>query len=109
MDHPPKLHGKMGSQSESLASEGLKTHINGHKNKKALAMLRLFADRTGLEPATSCVTGRHSNQLNYRSNFFIYSVTNLIVLLQTPKTFNHLLTLINGSAKIALGGISPKK
>ncbi len=27
-----------------------------------------FADRTGLEPATSAVTGRHSNQLNYRSN-----------------------------------------
>ena len=26
------------------------------------------ADRTGLEPATSAVTGRHSNQLNYRSN-----------------------------------------
>ena len=25
------------------------------------------ADRTGLEPATSGVTGRHSNQLNYRS------------------------------------------
>ncbi len=24
--------------------------------------------RTGLEPATSAVTGRHSNQLNYRSN-----------------------------------------
>jgi hypothetical protein len=27
----------------------------------------LKADRTGLEPATSAVTGRHSNQLNYRS------------------------------------------
>ena len=26
-----------------------------------------FADRTGLEPATSAVTGRHSNRLNYRS------------------------------------------
>ena len=26
-----------------------------------------YADRTGLEPATSAVTGRHSNQLNYRS------------------------------------------
>ena len=26
------------------------------------------ADRTGLEPATSAVTGRHSNQLNYRSS-----------------------------------------
>ncbi len=29
--------------------------------------LFVFADRTGLEPATSAVTGRHSNQLNYRS------------------------------------------
>src|SRR5690349_343407 len=31
--------------------------------------MRAFADRTGLEPATSAVTGRHSNQLNYRSFF----------------------------------------
>ena len=32
------------------------------------------ADRTGLEPATSAVTGQHSNQLNYRSKKlnFIY-------------------------------------
>jgi hypothetical protein len=29
--------------------------------------MRFFADRTGLEPATSAVTGQHSNQLNYRS------------------------------------------
>ncbi len=27
----------------------------------------IVADRTGLEPATSGVTGRHSNRLNYRS------------------------------------------
>lgn len=27
----------------------------------------IYADRTGLEPATSAVTGQHSNQLNYRS------------------------------------------
>ncbi len=35
----------------------------------------LCADRTGLEPATSAVTGRHSNQLNYRSmsSFFLLS------------------------------------
>ena len=26
-----------------------------------------MAERTGLEPATSGVTGRHSNHLNYRS------------------------------------------
>ena len=32
-----------------------------------------MADRTGLEPATSGVTGRHSNQLNYRSvNHLLY-------------------------------------
>ena len=28
-----------------------------------------MAVRTGLEPATSCVTGRHSNQLNYQTIF----------------------------------------
>jgi hypothetical protein len=27
-----------------------------------------LAEWTGLEPATSCVTGRHSNQLNYHSS-----------------------------------------
>ena len=27
-----------------------------------------FAVRKGLEPSTSGVTGRHSNQLNYRTN-----------------------------------------
>ncbi len=30
------------------------------------------AEWTGLEPATSCVTGRHSNQLNYHSKY-LYS------------------------------------
>jgi hypothetical protein len=35
------------------------------KLKQAAGMK--MADRTGLEPATSGVTGRHSNQLNYRS------------------------------------------
>ena len=29
-----------------------------------------MAERTGLEPATSDVTGRRSNQLNYRSKIF---------------------------------------
>ena len=36
-----------------------------------------FAVRTGLEPATSCVTGRHSNQLNYRT-ILVLQVTCLI-------------------------------
>jgi hypothetical protein len=31
------------------------------------SLLPILAERTGLEPATSDVTGRHSNQLNYHS------------------------------------------
>ena len=31
--------------------------------------LWMLAERTGLEPATLGVTGRYSNQLNYRSEF----------------------------------------
>jgi len=30
-------------------------------------IIRLFAVWTGLEPATPCVTGRYSNQLNYQT------------------------------------------
>ena len=30
----------------------------------------MLAERTGLEPATPGVTGRYSNQLNYRSKFW---------------------------------------
>ena len=40
------------------------------KNKdqqKVLDLLDILAERTGLEPATPGVTGRYSNQLNYRS------------------------------------------
>ncbi len=35
--------------------------------KKRGLMSDSFAERTGLEPATSAVTGRYSNQLNYHS------------------------------------------
>ena len=37
------------------------------KRAKRVRPFRNVAERTGLEPATSGVTGRHSNQLNYRS------------------------------------------
>ena len=43
-----------------LRQEGVKT-FKSNKNK-------MLAERTGLEPATPGVTGRYSNQLNYRSN-----------------------------------------
>ena len=38
-----------------------------HKNKRRCVCI-FFAVRTGLEPATPCVTGMYSNQLNYRTN-----------------------------------------
>ena len=34
-----------------------------------------MAERTGLEPATPCVTGRYSNRLNYRSTEFFRFMT----------------------------------
>ena len=40
----------------------------GKKNKSCrLYNLQLYAVWTGLEPATPCVTGRYSNQLNYHT------------------------------------------
>ncbi len=41
------------------------------------APLRTVAERTGLEPVTSGVTGQHSNQLNYRSAFFLVGAAGL--------------------------------
>jgi hypothetical protein len=38
--------------------------------------LAFLAERTGLEPATPGVTGRYSNQLNYRSTSFIVRKVN---------------------------------
>ena len=48
------------------------TPVRRDKNQKkspwfAPGALQRLAERTGLEPATSGVTGQHSNQLNYRS------------------------------------------
>ena len=42
------------------------------KKGKLLSLPFNLAERTGLEPATPGVTGRYSNQLNYRSEFGSY-------------------------------------
>ena len=45
----------------------IKTKVKNEKSCLRQLFGNLVADRTGLEPATSGVTGRHSNRLNYRS------------------------------------------
>ena len=49
-----------------------------------------MAERTGLEPATPCVTGRYSNQLNYRST---YSFAFRLLIIVSQEIINK--TLIN--------------
>ena len=56
-----------------------------HKSLTYKAFTILKAVRTGLEPATSCVTGRHSNQLNYRT-FTFYSKKHPSCETGTPST-----------------------
>ena len=46
----------------AVLCELAKAALGGKKSKKVLLRKNLFAVRTGLEPVTSCVTGRHSNQ-----------------------------------------------
>ena len=43
-----------------------------------------MAERTGLEPATPCVTGRYSNQLNYRSTEFCITPVSGVLLNLMP-------------------------
>ena len=43
-----------------------------------------LAERTGLEPATSGVTGQHSNQLNYRSVPFRFYLEPSMVVCRSP-------------------------
>ena len=68
------------SQSGAMPSHDLRRHDK--KKPSNYAEFKVFliryerpiadelAERTGLEPATSGVTGQHSNQLNYRSALF---------------------------------------
>ena len=58
-----------------------------------------MAVRTGLEPATSCVTGRHSNQLNYRT----LSLATVVVRTGLELCFR------NRGAKITLAAFNAKE
>tara|TARA_B100002003_G_scaffold237727_1_gene255152 strand:+ start:311 stop:484 length:174 start_codon:yes stop_codon:yes gene_type:complete len=49
------------------ADYALRRVIPGEKKGELISPFGVMAERTGLEPATTGVTGRYSNQLNYRS------------------------------------------
>jgi len=57
------------------------------KTPENQGFILIRADRTGLEPATSAVTGRHSNQLNYRSVLSFYICLARLILL-TQERYN---------------------
>jgi hypothetical protein len=52
-----------------VVGDGFEIRPRGTKKPQIVSNLRFLnlAERTGLEPATPGVTGRYSNQLNYRS------------------------------------------
>ena len=58
--------------------------IKTKKPARLTDRLLSLAVRTGLEPATPCVTGTYSNQLNYRTGYYvnerlhIFGIANLI-------------------------------
>ncbi len=60
-----------------------------HRVEKALPEGRAFsATLTGLEPATSAVTGRHANQLRYRALLVVKTFTITV----TPTGFEPVLS-----------------
>ena len=52
-----------------IYNEWVKTWVEIKKRPERRLFTNLLAERTGLEPATPGVTGRYSNQLNYRSKY----------------------------------------
>ena len=76
-------------QTEGITSAGAR--IIGRIKQKTRAAyscsagLHILAERTGLEPATSDVTGRHSNQLNYHSEKYTVLLTPVFQPVSRPE------------------------
>ncbi len=65
--------------SENIQMNTQKKMSNKISTKLKLLILLSPAVRTGLEPATPCVTGRYSNQLNYRTKVSMSAPDFLVV------------------------------
>ena len=75
------LNGHSREGTDASASDGWQE--SRPKTQKALTFVKAFAVWTGLEPATPCVTGRYSNQLNYQT--FILKCSSLYFFELTGK------------------------
>ena len=64
---PPSSFVRLALEQNQLRSFLLALLFFGQNQLQHLKELVFFAVRTGLEPATPGVTGRYSNQLNYRT------------------------------------------
>jgi integrase len=69
------------------------TRFQCHSSKKAKDT-KTFATRTGLEPATSAVTGRRANQLRYRA--LKISSKPLLLVLRAPNGIRTRVTAVKG-------------
>ena len=84
------------SERSPLRGKLLPLRSSAHKNRRGRPFLvdLFFAVRKGLEPSTSGVTGRHSNQLNYRTSRMLLSVfpkadTKVRIFLLPPNFFRN--------------------
>ena len=80
-----------------------KRSIKLTKKEKSSENSELFmlAVRTGLEPATPCVTGMYSNQLNYRTNPFCAFKETRLFLICDAKVHNIFILAIVLTKKIS--------
>ena len=62
----------------------------------------IIAVWTGLEPATPCVTGRYSNQLNYQTYANILYVFQLYFTIQSIDLYNLLKNFIKKAIQILI-------
>ena len=59
---------RLPHEAGSQVTAGFGAKFGAKKTRQPAGFfLEVMAERTGLEPATSGVTGQHSNRLNYRS------------------------------------------
>ncbi len=69
------------------------TRFQCHSPKKAYDT-KTFATRTGLEPATSAVTGRRANQLRYRALIKTCHISGSYVTFKAVTTFTSVLLVV---------------